>query len=912
VSVTTEAAPPSAPAPAFRLHFGGSPGASSLAAWRCAARLAWREVRRRPGRTALVVALVMVPTLAMTVGVVLARTDAHQRAEPFVADHGEVADLQVGAQTAPDDTRLAAVLPEGSRWTRYRSAGGQVRVAGPDGFVTYAVVTDLPVADPVVGGMVQVRSGQAPRPGEVLVTRDLADRAGVGVGDTLRLARPAGSWRVSGVGTTRSGGDPRLVFGTFDWDTVRPDARTETVLVDLPGRPGPAAVEPLLASLGGGSAAAWDGLDQTGARGEVPARSIAWGWVAGVLGLVVVGIVVAAAFATSARRQLVTLGQLGAQGSPPGVVRRMLALQGWWTGLLGAALGAAVGIGAPVAGRGLLESLSGRWIDGFVVRPSDIAVIVLTGALAGTVAALVPARSAARVPVLTALNGRRPVGRVPRRLVPAGVVLFGGGTGLIALAVALATPPNGDAAGGSTTAVALVAVAGGLGVLFGTCCASPLAVDAVARVVGRLGGTARLAARSVGRARGRSAAVVTAIAVVGAVAVLVTTTMATEVARTSAPSTDLDHLPPEVVEVTGSAPDGRSSPLPSGLRAALLEVLPGSRFQPRRVAVPAGAPTPADLADPAGPAPAPAPAGDGALPPMDGPASRLLMADDAVRDLFGLSAGDRQRLDRVGVMVAGSGLAFDGAGRPLDERHWPQGPVPVDLPLGAGVTQVEAVFPQDDLRSLFGGADALVTEEAARRLGLEVVEAGTYVVAPAPLTDRQVEELDELRSLGQDSTFLPAAGGPAAPGGAALGGELTWQWQGGTDVPPLALQAAVVGGALLLTLLVVAMGLSLSATESRDERDVLVAVGARPRTLRRLAGAKAVVLAGTGAVLAVPAGLAPALVVLSRPDRPEAVPWVALALLVGAVPLVAGFMAWSASALATRLRPVRMSTFAPD
>ena len=45
-----------------------------LAQFRFASRLARREVRRRPGRTLLVVLLIAVPVFGMTVGSVLVRT----------------------------------------------------------------------------------------------------------------------------------------------------------------------------------------------------------------------------------------------------------------------------------------------------------------------------------------------------------------------------------------------------------------------------------------------------------------------------------------------------------------------------------------------------------------------------------------------------------------------------------------------------------------------------------------------------------------------------------------------------------------------------------------------------------------------------------------------------------------------
>ena len=118
-----------------------------------------------------------------------------------------------------------------------------------------------------------------------------------------------------------------------------------------------------------------------------------------------------------------------------------------------------------------------------------------------------------------------------------------------------------------------------------------------------------------------------------------------------------------------------------------------------------------------------------------------------------------------------------------------------------------------------------------------------------------------------------------------------------------------VGGVLVLTLLVVAIGLSLAATESRDERDVLVAIGARPRTMRSLAGTKAVVMTLTGIGLAIPAGLIPTKAITEALDIPFRVPWLAIAGLILAVPLIAGGAAWVASSVAQRVRPVRMSNF---
>jgi hypothetical protein len=67
-------------------------------------------------------------------------------------------------------------------------------------------------------------------------------------------------------------------------------------------------------------------------------------WVIGGLALLVTGIVIAAAFAAGNRRQLVTLGQLTANGAGPTVLRRVLFLQGTLAGLVGVAAG--LGLGA--------------------------------------------------------------------------------------------------------------------------------------------------------------------------------------------------------------------------------------------------------------------------------------------------------------------------------------------------------------------------------------------------------------------------------------------------------------------------------------------------------------------------------------------------------------------------------------
>jgi hypothetical protein len=133
----------------------------------------------------------------------------------------------------------------------------------------------------------------------------------------------------------------------------------------------------------------------------------------------------------------------------------------------------------------------------------------------------------------------------------------------------------------------------------------------------------------------------------------------------------------------------------------------------------------------------------------------------------------------------------------------------------------------------------------------------------------------------------------------------------GFDVPQ-----ALTAVASLFTLLVVGAGLALHAAESKDERALLAVGGAAPSTVARSAAVRAWTIAVLGTAMAVPVGMLPVLVVgravQAALDVPVAVafPVESVVLLVGVTPLAAAVVAWAASSLALRARPVRVSTMA--
>ena len=871
-----------------------------LSRWRFAARLARREVRRRPGRTVLVAVLVAVPVLSMTVASVLARTETDPWSERFARSHG-AADIVGYISSANDgavsDT-LEIALPDGSKWEAVNVVYATARSGDRRSDVEF---TDISLDSPITKGIVELRSGRAPvTADEVALDADTAARFDVTVGDTVNLTSPEGQWKVTGiVRKAERWGQRMVVFGDFDWTRCRSGFCYQHLYIDLPPGTSVDQTSSVLASLG--QAAQFDARDIPpyylgDDDGTVPTGAIAWGWVIGALALCVLGIIIASAFATSARRQLVTLGQLSSNGADPVLLRRTMALQGSWSGLVGSVAGIGLGCVGLLAGRGTIERLVGHRLGAYEIAISDMVIIAVTGVAAATGAALVPARSIARVPVMAALSGRRPLGDVPRRLIPIGLGLFGGGVFLLVIAA------TGSSDGSSGNLFAAVAVLGGLGVLFGMCCLTPRIVDLLGVLGSRVAGSWRLSARSLARTRTRSAGVVTAVAAAGALAVGGSAVFAAATAET--PTSGVLQIPDDTVFISSSLWSNeetnmvgyRPAPIPAEALDAVRRVVTGREIVRR-----------AALWDPA---PYDADSGGNPLDGMYTDVSGvMIVADPEVLDMVGLSEADRERLFDVGVLTLGDALSsdpdFSGTAPPF-----------VIHPDGRSPITIEPVAPSAPIDSVAAIWPPLVTPERARDLGLDIVTDGLYIRANSQLEDDQLDALQQIQNdrWNGSEVFDPPS---------SVGAETQVQVSITPSYrEPEVASETVVGmvislAALLFTLLVVAVGLALSAAESRDERDVLVAVGATPATLRRVAGQKAAILALAGTALSVPTGLVPVIMVL-RPLRqapgelPLDIPWLVIGMLVVSVPFVAGVVTWGSSVIAQRVRPVRMSTLALD
>ncbi len=893
--------------------------------WRLAARLARREVRRRPGRTILVMLLIAVPVMAMTIGDIAVRTNHQTWAERFRADQG-AADLVVRTYTTePSD--LAITYPPGSRSVRYHTNYVPIRPADPTRERTYVQLTDLPLADPLAQGIYDLIDGRAAAAADqAVLTPTLAKDFGVGVGDVLQLASPKTSYHVVGIAQLTGKRDRSartLIVESFDWPRLSRWSPSDVhTLVDLPPNVIPSQFADRVMRDRSVTA---DGVDAPATinRNQLDnglTSQLGWGWVGGVLALTVLGIIVAAAFASSARRQLVTIGQLSSNGADPRTIRSTLALQGAWSGLAGSLFGVSLAlVGLAAVGGRLLDRLANRDVGRLEISVRDLVVIVATGVMAATVAAFVPSRAAARIPVMTALGGRRPLGQVPRRLVPIGLALFGGGLAL--LVVAALGMQTASIQRQSSGAFVITAIVGGLGVLFGACCMGPVMVGLLARVGGRLHGGGRLAARSLARLRTRSSAVITAIAAAGAVAVGLSAALlgagrgATigfaqgvsyeDLPRNAVALTSQYISPTDRAEVAANAteydpPRPAFAPTTLESRRAVDGVIAGVTWTPRLTAV-------------FDPAPQPINQTSSTVDPNSFTESSgaIAIATDAQLNLLGLSARDRSTLETVGMLDPfaaraniGQQPGWIGDPQPGSVVHMTidvtDAPVTLDVPVAHDYPTTQGnVY-----------SSLIITEQTARDLGLEIVESGLIGFAPRDLTASQRNALN--RRMNDVDQVDPFSDQPQIQTG------LSMQYTSERK-PWLLIHTAIVGGALLLILLVVAISLALSAAESRDERDVLNALGAKPATMKRVAGWKAGLVTLAGCLLAIPTGFLPmAAVTLANNSNDQVAqdavvfPWVTVGLLVVVIPLIAGLVGWFGSGIAQRLRPTHMSTLITD
>ncbi|MEH0840842.1 FtsX-like permease family protein [Micromonospora sp. CPCC 205711] len=881
--------------------------AATLGSWRAALRIARREARRARGRTALVLAMIALPVLALTfvavsydmsdltraerVGQRLGDADAELRwvaqdavvqdawGENVVPRRGEL-DGRVRPATAAE---LTALLPPGSRvepvrwWVpvdlrvgdRVESFGGRA----------------LDLTAPLPRSLVRLRAGRVPAgPTEIGLNRHALDLTGARIGGTVSTADGSRTYTVTG--ELEFPDDLRGVVA------LHPDAAPRTVvesdqswLVDLPGPPDQALVGRLnahgvtvsaRAPVPGASLALPD-LDRT--AGLPDAEQTGTAVLVGGLGLLEVVLLVGPAFAVGVRRRRRDLALVAVAGGDAGHLRRIVLADGLLLGGAGAALGVLLGVGTAVAGRPLVEQyVIGARMGGYRFFPAALAAIVAVAVLAGLLAALAPAWTAARQDVVAGLAGRRTMPPHRRRWLVAGVALTLLGT---------ATAAVGAQRTGSVVILAGL-VLGELGLVFIT----PTLVGLLARAGRVLPLAPRIAVRDASRNRSSAAPAISAVmaAVAGSVAVGVY--VASDEARNQAqwqPGLPPGHvlllrgdpghgpLPPLAAvaervraelsmdavaryDVPACAPPRREEDV-----CSVTPVLPPERacpYPPDRLS--SAAVRHRALADPRCRRPTPNP---------DEPYLPATVDDGAA--LSGLTGAPPAETASAAAVLRGGGAVV------TDPRYVVDGRITLTAgragELSAPVPTTVTV-PGHVLRGGLTADRLVLSPAAAARLGLVADQVGYVVdtaVAPGPVQRTRLAAT--LRPLAP----LMVEVGPDGPDG---------------DQRPLLLLLAIGSG--LITLGAAGVATGLAAAEGRRDLSTLAAVGASPRLRRMLSLCQSGVIAVLGSVLGIVAGLASALIILTsvnrqyadswpvEPPYPVVVPWTTLGVLV-VVPLVA-------------------------
>ncbi len=820
--------------------------AEAAGSWRVAVRVARRDAYRGKARTLLVVLLLALPVYA---GTVLALSYAGTYTSPDVEAGWRLgqADYEIDGR---DQDKALATLPAGARTTRVTYGRTVVRTGATYALRDYEAAD---VDDPLTRGRYVVRAGRAPRgPAEVAVTARLAAAHGIGVGDPLVVGLPPRERTVVGVVDIARELSMRTVVAPADQPLSNGDAHT---LVQLPPGAGWTPQDALrdrsCGTDGNGAQVCTAAIGAT-YRGDVrpgaaeqALRTAAFVLVVGFAGTQV-ALLAGAAFAVGARRQRRDLAMVGAVGASRAQVARMVLVNGLLLGALAGVSGVALGALTYRLNRDRVQRIADHPLtDGSVPVPG-LAGIALFAVAVGLVAALGPARGAARQEILAARADREPVSK-------AGNARWLIGGLLVAAAGAAATA----AAAGPTGSIVAV-TAGTVAVLLGVTALAPVLVATLGRFAGRVPLVLRLAARHAARHRLRTAASVAAVctAVAGSMALMVfnaaestASVMTQPNARTGqvlVPARAAAHLTPE--------------------RLRALE-----RELPTRASVPFGVvDRPANAAFDRTPE-----YGNTGLPAF--PSQVVAVGgEELIRAVTGAPAPPAA----LGTLRAGGAVAFHP---PLVTGG--------SLTIGDDVSLPAALVPAPDYYTDLPGA--VISARTAARHGLRVGPGG--IVLDVTRTPTEVE-IAAANSAVLAAQVQAGPAGTAQPAEVTVGAGPTAQ---GRDYDAMFLVLA--GVSALVTLAAGAVAVGLATSEMRNDLSTLAAVGAGPRLRRRIAAAQAGLIVGIGVLLGVAGGIAPAAgMVALRRDLEWHLPWLPLSITV----LVAPALAVAVTALLTRPRLV--------
>jgi putative ABC transport system permease protein len=803
-------------------------------------RIGWRNARRSPWRSLLVVVLILLPVAAMVGGSAVLKTTT-PTPDRLVTQGMGAADLLVYAGPDGSGALLRSLLPAGSTVEPFFSTSGTLQLPGME--VSSRVMSHDP--EGLGHGFLTLVEGRLPAAaGEAAISSEVGRLAKAHLGGEIEV-EGFGALHVVGLVEDELNLRARIVFlgpgpaqtaeatsGDVGWLVGLP-AGTDPATLDfaspihVDGQPPAHMTEPAFIVI--------TRAEEVARRSEVGPAMI----VLGGLALVNAALVAAAAFAVGVRRRQRELGLLAAAGGEPRHLAGTVLAEALLLGGLGAIGGVAAGLAAALAASPFLDGLTGHRNPAITPDVALLLVAVAMGVVTAVVASLVPAWSAGRLPVLVALSGRRPPASSGRTGLVAGLSLVVFAAGLTALGAAL----RFDEAGGWASTPLLLggAVLGTLG--FGAC--SPWLLGRLERPGLRLPVAGRIAFRDLARARSRNGPLVTALlaafAATVALAAYLSSLEASQAARFR-PSLFADQL---VIAGPGFAQAGPEAARELGAVAAGQLV--------------------AAIGDDA----------DAWVSPGEGDDQHHMLATGWV------VVASPELVRALGVEGASADLE---AGKVvlLAESDASVTSATIHLVSQADGSEVRrAVLPARLFVTGLVGDElpgALISPETAASLGLRAGEGWRsdqfLVRLPHPVTDTDLGRAASIAAAYPDTTVR--ASRPPEVAGAAF-------------------RAAMIAASIVFALSVTAIAVALGEAESRPDQRVLLAIGADPRVRRRIAAARAGAISLVGGALAVPAGLLPVWGLLASQQAPLVAPWPEIVASLAILPLLAVVGTWALS-----------------
>jgi putative ABC transport system permease protein len=698
------------------------------------------------------------------------------------------------ATNAPDPSSTAWVLPANDAHV----ADDVAAIQGQFGPVNVFAHHSAPIAGSV--GSIDLRAlvpgtpfptenlelvaGRYPTNGdEVALTPADAAQFGVGVGDTWRDIGT--SLHVVGIVRDPTAFGAHFALSGGSLDVV--DNVTARVSVDVPRE------QMRTFHLPSGAPNQVDGVSSTSkTQAAVAVLTLA------TLTLVFVGLVCVASYSVIAQRRQRALGMLASMGATDRHVRMVMSANGAAAGATAAAAGVTIGLVGWLVYAPHLQDVVGHHIDSLDLPWWALIAAVTLAVVTSTAAAWWPARTLARGSIVSALAARPPR---PKR---AGHVAL---TGLVVLSAGLVLLAFGRPDHALMIVTGIVATVIGV-VLFG-----PLAIRTAAALAPRFPVGIRLALRDLGRYQTRSGAALGAATLAIGIAGIITVTSASQIAQDNANG---GNLPANelIAYLPGGAKGGPQAP-PSTDDLSSLR----SRVDAMATQIGAHDAVELDMAiDPNAPVFA-----------VDGQSGQ---APVGLADVHAEQGGGRSVMLRAPLYVATPQLlAADGilansidpatdvitsrgdvAGMQLvlDPRGTPTTPRIQHLALPAGTSE----------------PNALLTENAITRLGLESQPTAWLLRTAQPLTNAEINE--------------------ARRSAAAAGMDIETR---DSQASLVQLGHDATAGGILFALVVLAMTVGLIRSETGNDLRILTATGASSRTRRNITAATAGVLALLAAVL---------------------------------------------------------------